>query len=226
MRIRTIKPEFWANERIALLPEKTRLLAIALLNYADDEGYFYANPEVMRGQLFPFDRSSAGIKSGLDDLAKLDYLRLAEVEDGRVYGVIVNFEAHQRINRPTTSKIKDLASFSESSVSTHMGNGREQGTGKGKEQGSAIAPVALLPFESPDFLAAWTDFLQHRIEIKKKLTPMASKHLLKKLTAWGEQRAIAAIRHSIANNWTGVFEQNQHSARGFDRPELNGAQMR
>jgi hypothetical protein len=55
MRIRTVKPEFWTNEKMAALPDFTRLVALALLNYADDHGYFWANSLMMRGALFPFE---------------------------------------------------------------------------------------------------------------------------------------------------------------------------
>ena len=36
-RIRTIKPEFWRDEDLSGLPAETALLAIGLLNHADDE---------------------------------------------------------------------------------------------------------------------------------------------------------------------------------------------
>nr|MBF6067360.1 primosomal protein [Klebsiella pneumoniae] len=36
-RIRTIKPEFWTDEDMAEVSEPACLLAIGLLNYADDE---------------------------------------------------------------------------------------------------------------------------------------------------------------------------------------------
>ncbi len=41
-RIRTIKPEFWSDEKLATVSEATLLVAIGLLNLADDEGYFNA----------------------------------------------------------------------------------------------------------------------------------------------------------------------------------------
>ncbi|HBS0572930.1 TPA: DnaT-like ssDNA-binding domain-containing protein, partial [Klebsiella pneumoniae] len=46
-RIRTIKPEFWTDEDMAEVSEPACLLAIGLLNYADDEGYFNANPKLI-----------------------------------------------------------------------------------------------------------------------------------------------------------------------------------
>lgn len=69
-----------------------------------------------------------------------------------------------------------------------------------------------LPFKSSDFAAAWADWKQHRKEIRKKLTPTSVKRQLAKLAAMGEQRAIAALNHSILNGWQGIFEPhgNQH----------------
>ena len=67
--------------------------------------------------------------------------------------------------------------------------------------------------EIPDFIDAelWSDFEQHRIEIKHKMTPLAKKYLIKKLTAWHLQGMDVneCIVNSIANGWQGVFEVEQ-----------------
>jgi hypothetical protein len=63
-----------------------------------------------------------------------------------------------------------------------------------------------LPFSSPDFLMFWSNWEQHRIEIKKKLTPTTKKQQLAKLGEMGEARAIAALKHSLAGGWQGIFE--------------------
>lgn len=230
MRIRTIKPEFWLNERIAKLSEKTQLVAIALLNYADDEGYFYANPDVIRGQLFPFHEDSRRITVALTELSKLDYLRIAKSEDGRDYGFIVNFKNHQRVSNATPSKLKGLASFTESSRSPHVVLTEPSLLeGKGMEEEMEVEEESVpLPFLSQAFGLAWDDFKKHRKEIRKKLTPTATKQTLVDLAAIGEQRAIAAIRHTIGKGWQGIREPEAQRSFGnqFARPELNGAQMR
>jgi hypothetical protein len=110
-------------------------------------------------------------------------------------------------------------------------NGREGMEGNGKEQkGTEEAPgepVALaLPFASPEFAAAWSDFVKHRTEIKKKLTPTATKQLFANCTKWGEQAAIESIRKSIANGWQGIFEpdapSNRHRLSNGGRSEFAG----
>lgn len=67
MRIRTIKPEFWTSEAMCSLSKETRLTAIALLNYADDDGYFWANPTLVKAALFPFDDESTTVRRSIDD---------------------------------------------------------------------------------------------------------------------------------------------------------------
>lgn len=115
MRIRTIKPAFWTNEKMARMPDFTRLLAIGLLNYADDHGYFWANPLMIRGALFPFDEDSSKVRRALAQLASEGYLRIGKAHDGREAGHIVKFSTHQRVDKPATSEIQPLVSFDDDS---------------------------------------------------------------------------------------------------------------
>jgi hypothetical protein len=62
-----------------------------------------------------------------------------------------------------------------------------------------------LPFSSDEFRKVWTEWEQHRREIKKPLTPTSTRHQLKDLVSTGEAEAIAAIHRSIGNGWTGIF---------------------
>jgi DNA-binding MarR family transcriptional regulator len=62
-----------------------------------------------------------------------------------------------------------------------------------------------LPFSSESFKEAWTDWQQHRREIKKKLTPTSTKQQFKELSQMGEAAAIEAIHHSIGKGWQGIF---------------------
>lgn len=104
-RIRTIKPELWLNEDLAAITEAANLLAIGLINYADDEGYFYARPELIKAALFPIRELSVSIHGGLTELSNIGFVELRKSADGKVFGKIVNFAKHQVINRPTPSQI-------------------------------------------------------------------------------------------------------------------------
>lgn len=107
MRIRTVKPTFWKSETLASISKEHRLLAIALLNYADDEGYFMANEALIRGECFPFDEDSKSVRGGLQELSRIGYIALGESSDGQKIGRIPNFLEHQRIDKASPSKIKE-----------------------------------------------------------------------------------------------------------------------
>lgn len=63
-----------------------------------------------------------------------------------------------------------------------------------------------LPFTSDQFVNAWQRWVQHRKEKGSSLTGSTVESQVKKLGAWGEDRSIAAIEHSIDMGWTGLFE--------------------
>lgn len=145
-RIRTIKPEFWKHEGLSELPEATHMLAAALLNYADDEGYFNANPALIKAECFPLRELSRSITVGLNDLSNEGYLTLGTATNGRRYGKINQFKEHQVINKPRPSKIKELyiqwevscsstVGLPERCSSTTTGNGMEQGMEQGTGNG-------------------------------------------------------------------------------------------
>jgi len=106
-RIRTIKPEFWQNEQLAQLSEHARLLAIALLNHADDEGYFLANASLVRAACFPFEEHSKKVLGSLHELSSVGYIEVRECS-GKSVGFICTFSVHQRIDKKQKSKLSEL----------------------------------------------------------------------------------------------------------------------
>ncbi len=133
-RIRTLKPEFWTNEPLSEQREPTHMLAAQLLNYADDEGYFNANAKLIQAEVSPLREPSVSIPDSLIALARINYLQLGTGPQGRRYGRIVNFNRHQRINRPTPSKISALEISWDASLSDQC-TGIEPSAkeGKGRE---------------------------------------------------------------------------------------------
>ncbi|EPS6875910.1 DnaT-like ssDNA-binding domain-containing protein [Morganella morganii] len=132
-RIRTIKPTFWTDEDMAEVSEAACLLAIGLLNYADDEGYFNANPKLIKAAVFPLREPSGSIPVLLQELSNCGYIRLFSAQNGKRFGLIINFTKHQVINKKTTSKIKEMDLIPEDygSDTGELPPGRE---GKGKER--------------------------------------------------------------------------------------------
>lgn len=147
MRIRTVKPGFWENEELATVSAEAALLAIGLMNYADDEGYFKANPKLIEAAIFPLRELSTNIRRMIDELSEIGFLRVFRGVDGKDYGQIVNFSKHQRVDRAKESEIKKLEKFDEGSTKDRrrVSVGRE---GKGKdsaEQDTAPKAVIELP---------------------------------------------------------------------------------
>ena len=168
-RIRTIKPEFWADEDLSALPVEAHMLAAALLNYADDEGYFNANPKLVEAACRPLREDSVSVHECLKHLSNVGYLDIGEGSDGKKYGCIRNFAKHQRINRPSESKIAKLSITWDGSRSAHGGGSegshpegnREQGTGKGTGNGTPPADDADENRKrklDESFEQAWSDY--------------------------------------------------------------------
>lgn len=65
-----------------------------------------------------------------------------------------------------------------------------------------------LPFSSAEFREAWSEWEQHRREIKKPLTPLAIKRQIKKIKAMGEVEAIASIDRSISAQYSDIYLPN------------------
>ncbi|WDZ87212.1 hypothetical protein [Micromonospora cathayae] len=71
-RIRSIKPEFWVDEKIVELSPWARLLFIGIWNFVDDQGYIDEKPVRLKMQIFPGD--NVDIKHLLSELVTIDLL--------------------------------------------------------------------------------------------------------------------------------------------------------
>lgn len=158
-RIRTIKPEFNSDEELSSLSCQAHLMAEALLCYADDEGYFNANPGLVRAGTFPLRRDFENISGVLTELSSIGFLRFGAGPDGKRYGQVVHFKTHQRVSHPSPSKIRTLEIVWEDSGNPPEDFARptetlrpEQGTGNGEQgtgKGNGEAPPALAPEPVP-----------------------------------------------------------------------------
>jgi hypothetical protein len=208
-RIRTIKPEFWKHEDLSALPEPTHMLAAALLNYSDDEGYFNANPGLIKAECSPLREPSVSIQESLNRLENIGYLRFGCGSDGKRYGRIVTFADHQVVNRPSPSKIKDLVADWESSDPFHGGisdgsppeGNREQGTGKGT--GKVAVRAHGYPKEFHEQVVA----AYHELATSLPTVRDWSERRRRKLDARVRERVKAGKRADEVEYWRGVFEK-------------------
>ena len=137
MRIRTIKPEFWQHPIMSRLPYDSRILALGLLNLADDEGYFDADPDYIRGAVL-FREDSSNVRRMLDELSRSGWITLCGAPE-RPIGRVVNFRKHQRVDRPQPSRLKQYA-LDESSTNDRRALDDESTQEQGKESNTPIVP--------------------------------------------------------------------------------------
>ncbi len=150
-RIRTIKPEFPQSESMGRVSRDARLLFIQLWTLCDDEGRSRGDARLIKGLLYPYDEVKfSEIDGWLDELEREGCLVRYEA-DGSRYLSIRNWRIHQKIDKPTASKLpaprepsgkprEDSREIREESSGDldREGKGRE---GKGRDQG----PISVAP---------------------------------------------------------------------------------
>lgn len=104
-RIRTIKPEFTQSESIGRLSRDARLLFIQIWTIVDDSGRTRASSRGLASALYPFDDDARDLIDGwLSELIR-EKLITRYVVDGSTYLEVNNWRKHQKIDRPTPSRL-------------------------------------------------------------------------------------------------------------------------
>lgn len=149
MRIRSIKPEFWESESLGRVSREARLLFIGLFSCCDDVGRARASSRLLASRLFPYDDDAfKKIPAWMSELQREGCIRIYQV-DGESYLDIPKWLNHQKIDKPSASKLppfetirEDSRGFEKNSLGTGNGNGngnRELEQGTGNREG-AVAP--------------------------------------------------------------------------------------
>jgi hypothetical protein len=111
----------------------------------------------------------------------------------------------QRFPRPTADQCKPVQTGASNAKQTIQAD---------QDQNNDQDQDHPLPFGSAEFLEAWSAWERHKKEKRSKLTTEARRLIFGRFRKWGEERAIAAIYHSIEKNWQGIFEEKAPSASG------------
>jgi len=101
-RIRTIKPDFWTDEKLAECSLAARLLFIGMLNFADDNGNLTRSAKKLKMQVFPADNIDC--EPILQELIFQGIVFEYAVGNDN-YLSIKGFLKHQVINKPSSSSI-------------------------------------------------------------------------------------------------------------------------
>ena len=176
-RIRTIKPEFPQSESMGRVSRDARLCFVQLWTLADDAGRLRGNSRMLASLLYPYD----------DDAKDLIPAWLCELEqegciaryqsDGGTYIQISEWSKHQKIDKPSPSKLPEptgqkpdeqqtLANPRESSRSVVVGmegNGKDLGEEGSKDREKPRASRSATP-PRPDDVSeqVWSDWCQLR----------------------------------------------------------------
>ena len=234
MRIRTYKPEFFTHPLLADLDRNSklpvRISLMGLWSCSDREGRFKWDARRLGAQILPYEQIDFEII--LNMLVENEFI-VKYVVDGKTYGFVPSFSRHQVINnREQESSLppyQQLDLFSTELTRVNTGESTEEsgradacsGEGKGRKEGKGKdrrVNAIDLPYQSEEFKKAWDDWVTHRKEKRKKLTPSTMKMQLKKLESIGEIRAIKMISYSIEKGWEGLFEENVSNVTAINVP--------
>lgn len=150
-RIRTIKPDAFHSDSLSRVPREVRWTFAGLWTYCDDAGRARDDVRLIKAALYPLD-DDVSLDVLADDLAKLEAVGCIcrYTAGGRRLLHVPGWE-HQKINRPTPSKLppcadshEDSGTDLEESVTTHGAItedslGERKGKEQGKEQGTRAA---------------------------------------------------------------------------------------
>ena len=115
-----IKPEFWSDEKLALLSLQARLTYIGLWNLSDDYGVVKGHPAWLKNSIYPYDDIRLDeFGAWLSELTKIGRI-VPFLADGEKFYAIRNFRRHQTIKRPSQIRNPDPPlSLMEDSLSAH-----------------------------------------------------------------------------------------------------------
>lgn len=97
-RIRSIKPEFFTDEKLIECSTSARLLFVGVLVFADDEGNLDRSAKQLKVQVFPADNIDC--EPLLQELMARELL-VEYSSSGKNYLHVKSFKKHQKIDRPS-----------------------------------------------------------------------------------------------------------------------------
>ncbi|MFJ3804618.1 hypothetical protein ACIPSJ_51185 [Streptomyces sp. NPDC090088] len=106
-RIRTIKPEAFVSESLAAVSLTAERTFLGLLTQADDQGRHRDHAAIIAGQLWVLrpEHGSTDVETDLAQLATARLICRYKGPDDKRYLHIVTWHQHQKINRPSKSRL-------------------------------------------------------------------------------------------------------------------------
>lgn len=136
-RIRTIKPEFFTSQTIDALTLAEQRTFIGLWTYVDDFGKGVDDARLIKAAIWPLreKHTARKVEADMSALESAGLIQRYEF-DGRRYFQVLGWAEHQRVNRPSSSRIPPPPPL-EGSPRTHGGLTEDSPQErKGKELGN------------------------------------------------------------------------------------------
>ena len=191
-RIRTIKPEFWQDEKLAPLRPIDRLVFLGLISHADDAGRLVDNVKLLDGLIFPLTEDTC--RDALETLARLSRVTRYTSASGQALLQVTNWEKHQRVDKPA-KYVLPAPTLTQSS-----GESREDVARVSRESRAPTydlrpptvdqRPTTTNPREDDDFAAVVADWEQASGRIT---SPMLQDQMRDAIEGYGVERVRKAI---------------------------------
>ncbi|XZE18788.1 hypothetical protein SH449x_004093 [Pirellulaceae bacterium SH449] len=230
-RIRTIKPEFPQSESMGRISRDARLCFVLMWTIADDSGRLRGNSRMLASLLFPYDDDAPSLIDGwLKELEEEKCIVRYVADDRASYVEIANWREHQKIDKPSVSKLPGPNSSTPREDSRSLENVREasipsraradqgprtkdQGEDQGEGEGSAPAHTPL-EGKSKSFQTAWKRWRSHQRENFTPLTPTSEEAALMELGRCfpdNEPEQVKAIEFSILRRAKNLITSGDHN---------------
>lgn len=147
-----------------------------------------------------------------------------ETQKGQIY-LLVNYshynpEGHSESAGKGTRGAQPGHSWGTAGAQRRIKGRKEEGK---EEPPTGVQGVELPPeLDNPEGREAVELWLSYKKERHEAYKPIGLRELVRELAGMGGARALAAVRHSMAKNWAGVFEPTKNGATGRHPPRAPG----
>ena len=230
---RIIKESIRTSKSINLLNDFQFRVWLYLITYVDDYGRGSADPELLKGFVFPRRKSvtEAQIEKALADLATFGMINLYEV-DGESFFCFPNWHQHQRIQSKQSKFPEPVTACHNESPQVTVGHGEsppeyESNTEdikrkeniKRKEKAPEVSEDMLGGF-SGELREAVEDWLKYKAERRQAYKETGLKSVLTQISKnaklYGDAAVADVIRQSMANNYQGItFDKLKNKPKSF-----------
>lgn len=237
-RIRTVKPEFWCDEKLSPLSAIDRLVFLGLISMADDYGRVHDNVKIIDAFVFP--NTSDTVRESLANLSRIVRIKRGISSSGMPIIEIVNWDKHQRVDKPQPKLALPpiMEEQQEKPVKPRKKRIPESFANESRTGSELVAPLTTDPdpdlrpptnereheqnssrsLFSEDFEKEWDRWKRHRIEKQKPLGAIEEESQLMDLMLLSEADAIEIVRFSLKRGAINLIDNGDHK----NKPRENG----